>query len=251
MNNTAPQQNPVALVTGASRRIGAAIANRFHEAGYKLIVHYNHSAADADRLCEQLNQIRPNSCLLTQANLSNDKDLQKISSLVSSIGRLDVLVNNASSFYPTPLDKLTEAQWDNLTGSNLKGPFFLAKILADFLQESRGSIINIADADARQTLKNYPAYSIAKAGNIAMTKALALELAPNVRVNSVAPGAILWPEHDVEYELEKKKSIIQENPLNRLGTVTEIAETVFFLATKATYMTGQTIAVDGGGSTTL
>jgi pteridine reductase len=241
---------PVVLITGAARRIGAATAELFHSAGYQVIIHFNRSASDADKLCEKFNQLRDNSCLLVQADLNDKSGLQKIIDLVDSVGRLDVLVNNASSFYPTPLEDCSDQQWDDLINSNLKGPFFLSKGLALQLLKTRGSIVNISDMHARQTLKNHPIYSVAKAGNIAMTKSMALELAPNVRVNSVAPGAILWPEHEQD-DTNKQDSVLSKVPMGRLGCEADIAGTVFFLAVDASYMTGQTIAVDGGSSNSL
>ncbi len=250
MANTDKNSSPVVLITGAARRIGAATAELFHSAGYRVIIHYNRSATDADRLCETFNQVRDNSCLLVQADLNDMTGLDKIIALVDSLGRLDVLINNASSFYPTPLEACDDQQWDDLINSNLKGPFFLAKGLASELQKSHGSIVNISDMHARQALANHPIYTIAKAGNIAMTKSMALELAPNVRVNSVAPGAILWPEHEQD-DTSKQNSVLSKVPMGRLGCEADIAETVFFLAVKASYMTGQTIAVDGGSSNSL
>lgn len=252
-SNQASQQNslmPVVLITGAARRIGAVTAELFHQAGYQVIIHFNRSAADADRLCETFNQQRANSCLLVQADLNDMAGLEKIVELVNSVGRLDVLVNNASSFYPTPLEKCDNQQWDDLINSNLKGPFFLAQKLAALLVQARGAVINISDMHARQALKNHPIYTIAKAGNIAMTKSLALELAPHVRVNSVAPGAILWPEHE-EDDIAKQESVLSHVPMGRLGNEMDIAETAFFLAVGSSYMTGQTIAVDGGSSNCL
>ena len=241
---------PTVLITGAARRIGAATAELFHRAGYRVIVHYNNSASDADRLCEKLNNLRDNSCLLVQADLNQGPGLEKIIDLVNSLGRLDVLVNNASSFYPTPLQDCDDQQWHDLVNSNLKGPFFLTQGLAPLLKKSYGSVINISDMHARQTLKNHPIYSVAKAGNIAMTKSMAVELAPEVRVNGVAPGAILWPEHELD-DTEKHNSVLSKVPMGRLGNEQDIAETVFFLAVEASYMTGQNIAVDGGSSNCL
>lgn len=250
MTDTDNKPTPVVLITGAARRIGAVTAELFHHAGYQVIIHYNRSASDADKLCEKLNHQRNNSCLLVQADLNDMSGLQKIIDLVDSLGRLDVLVNNASSFYPTPLQDCNDQQWDDLINSNLKGPFFLTKGLAPQLQKTQGSIVNISDMHARQALKNHPIYSIAKAGNIAMTKSLALELGPNIRVNSVAPGAILWPEHE-EDDTNKQNSVLNKVPMGRLGSERDIAETVFFLAVNASYMTGQTIAVDGGSSNSI
>lgn len=238
------------LITGAARRIGAVTAQLFHGAGYNVIIHYNRSAAAADKLCEQFNAERGDSCLLVQSDLNNMAGLDKIVDLVHSVGRLDVLINNASSFYPTPLENCDEQQWDDLIASNLKGPFFVAQKLAPLLIKAQGAIVNISDMHARQALRNHPIYTMAKAGNIAMTKSLALELGPDVRVNSVAPGAILWPEHE-EDDIDKQDSVLSKVPMGRLGTESDIAETAFFLAVNATYMTGQTIAVDGGSSNSL
>ena len=244
------QQQPVILITGAARRIGAFIAQIFHAKGYQVIIHYHRSAAAADGLCEQLNAIRQDSCALVQNDLNDMKGLQKISDLAHSVGRLDVLVNNASSFYPTPLADCDDQQWNDLINSNLKGPFFLSQKLASLLTASNGAIVNISDMHARQALQNHPIYTIAKAGNIAMTKSLAKELSPNVRVNSVAPGAILWPEHELD-DTEKQGAVLNKVPMGRMGTESDIAQTVYFLAVEATYVTGQTIAVDGGSSNSL
>ncbi|MFL3647209.1 MAG: pteridine reductase [Cellvibrionales bacterium] len=241
---------PVVLITGAARRIGAEVARLFHRAEYQVIVHFNRAAADADKLCEALNSVRGDSCFLVQGDLNDAAGLERIVALANSVGRLDVLINNASSFYPTPLDKTNDRQWHDLINSNLKGPFFLSKELAPLLQASEGAIVNISDMHARQALKQHPIYSIAKAGNIAMTKSLALELAPSVRVNSVAPGAILWPEHEAD-DQQKQDSVLDKVPMGRLGRESDIAKSVFFLAVEATYVTGQTLAVDGGSSNCL
>ena len=240
----------VVLITGAARRIGAVTARLFHAAGYGVIIHYNNSAAAADKICEELNHQRADSCLLVQCDLNDMTGLDKIADLVSSVGRLDVLINNASSFYPTPLENCDQKQWDDLINSNLKGPFFLSQKMAPLLIKNQGAIVNISDMHARQALRNHPIYTIAKAGNIAMTKSMALDLGPDVRVNSVAPGAILWPEHE-EDDTDKQDSVLSKVPMGRLGTESDIADTAFFLAVNATYMTGQTIAVDGGSSNSL
>ena len=240
----------VVLITGAARRIGAVTARLFHAAGYGVIIHYNNSAAAADKLCEELNHQRADSCLLVQCDLNDMTGLDKIADLVSSVGRLDVLINNASSFYPTPLENCDQQQWDDLINSNLKGPFFLSQKMAPLLIKNQGAIVNISDMHARQALRNHPIYTIAKAGNIAMTKSMALDLGPDVRVNSVAPGAILWPEHE-EDDTDKQDSVLSKVPMGRLGTESDIADTAFFLAVNSTYMTGQTIAVDGGSSNSL
>jgi len=244
------KREKVVLITGAARRIGANIASLFHKANYIVVIHYNQSASEADKLCETFNQQDPNSCLLIQANLSSPDGIEKITQLISTIGRLDVLVNNASSFYPTPLETCDQSQWDDLIGSNLRGPFFLTQSLSLLLKKQSGSVVNISDMHARQALAKHPIYTIAKGGNIAMTKTMALELAPEVRVNSVAPGAILWPEHE-EDDIEKQQSVLKNVPMGRLGSESDIADAVFFLAVEASYVTGQTIAVDGGSSNSL
>ena len=236
----------IVLITGAARRIGAAIARLFHREGYLVVLHYNRSVVEADKLSEELNASQSESCLTVQADLNDQRGVEKITERVFSLKRLNVLVNNASSYYPTPLQQCNMKQWDDLINSNLKGPFFLSQKLAPLLTASQGAIVNISDTDVRQTLSNYPIYSIAKAGNIAMTKSLARELAPYVRVNSVAPGAILWPEQDCN--AVDKETILSQVPMGRLGSEVDIAKTTYFLAVHAAYMTGQTIAVDGGKS---
>lgn len=240
----------VVLITGAAKRIGAVTTRLFHRQGYTVVLHYNRSASDANKLCNLLNNERPDSSLMVQADLNSPEGIQKITDLVQTIGQLDTLVNNASSFYPTPLELCDQAQWDDLINSNLKGPFFLTQKLSPLLKKQRGAVINISDMHGRQALTNHPIYSIAKGGNIAMTKTMALELAPEVRVNSVAPGAILWPVHE-EDDVQKQKAVLQRVPMGRLGTESDIAQAVLFLAEEATYMTGQTIAIDGGRSTSL
>ena len=244
------KREKVVLITGAARRIGASMAKLFHSANYVVLIHFNQSASAADKLCKTLNDIDQDSCLMVQANLSSPSGINKIADLAFNIGRLDVLVNNASSFYPTPLDNCNQEQWDDLVGSNLRGPFFLTQALSPLLKKQLGAVVNISDMHARQALANHPIYTVAKGGNIAMTKTMALELAPEVRVNSVAPGAILWPEHE-EDDLEKQASVLKNVPMGRLGSESDIADAVFFLAEQASYMTGQTLAVDGGSSTSL
>ena len=184
---------PVALITGAAHRIGACIARTLHRSGMNIVIHYRHSADAAESLKKELEAIRPDSVLLLQADLLDTGRLPDIIQAIRNWqGRLDLLVNNASSFYPTPLEEVAEAQWDNLIGSNMKAPFFLAKAAAPMLSECGGSIINLVDIHAQRPLKNHPVYSMAKAGNAMMVKALARELGPKIRVNGVAPGAILW-----------------------------------------------------------
>jgi pteridine reductase len=242
---------PVALITGAGRRIGAQLAKSLHEAGYRIIVHYNRSLNEAGALADELNQARPDSAVALQADLS---DIDQIDDLarraLAQWGQMDVLINNASTFYPTPLGTATTDQWDDLISSNLKAPFFLIQALAEPLRQQRGCIVNIVDIHAERPLKGYPIYSAAKAGHVMLTKSLARELAPDVRVNAIAPGAILWPEQDAELAPEERKNILQRVPLKRSGSPLDIADTVLFLIKNSPYITGQIIAVDGGRSVT-
>jgi len=241
--------SPVALITGAARRIGAEIARQLHACGYRVLVHYRTSEAEAQALVAQLNQTRTDSALALQADLT---DLAQIDQLAEAAGgrwgRLDALINNASSFYPTPLSQATEADWDDLIGSNLKAPFFLCQALAPALTASRGAIVNIADIHGQRPLKEHPIYCAAKAGNIMLTQSLARELAPQVRVNGVAPGAILWPEQTAGPSPGKQETILQRVPLQRSGDASDIALVVVFLVRQSPYITGQIIAVDGGRS---
>lgn len=237
----------VALITGAAHRLGAAIARTLHGHGMNVIIHYRASHAAAERLRDELQALRPASVLLIQEDLL---DTARLPVLIQEShhwqGRLDALVNNASSFYPTPVDGVSEAQWDDLLGSNLKAPFFLSRAAAPLLRQGQGSIVNIVDIHAERPLKGYPVYSIAKAGLVMLTKALARELAPDVRVNAVAPGAILWPDHDAGEET--RKLIIARTALKRQGDPQDVARAVAFLLRDAQYMTGQVLTVDGGRS---
>lgn len=233
------------LITGAAKRIGAACAQLLHAQGCNLLLHYKSSQQEAEQLCNGLNQKRQGSAKLVQGNLKDTKELEAIAQIaLSNWGGVDALINNASSFYPTPLADTSEQQWDDLLGSNLKAPFFLSKALANNLVIRRGCIINIVDIHAERGLPGYPVYSIAKAGLVAMTKILAKELSPSVRVNAVAPGAILWPENDLSEQ--DKSEILQRVPLARSGTPEDIAKAVLYLVKDADYVTGQIITVDGG-----
>jgi pteridine reductase len=233
------------LITGAAKRIGATCARLLHNQGCNVLVHYRSSKQDAEQLCAELNQIRPGSAKPIQANLLNMQELEALAQqATSSWGGVDVLINNASSFYPTPLAHTTEAQWDDLLGSNLKAPFFLSKALSDSLANRQGCIVNIVDIHAERGLPGYAVYSIAKAGLVAMTKVLAKELGPAIRVNAIAPGAILWPENGLSEQA--KSEILERVPLARSGSPEDIAKAVFFLIKDADYVTGQTITVDGG-----
>ena len=235
----------VALVTGAARRIGAAIARTLHRRGLQVAIHYRTSADEARAVTRELDRERPGSAAAFGRNLldSGAPDLL-VRDVVDRFGSLDVLVNNASSFYPTPIDTTTEAEWDDLVGTNLKAPFFVTRAAARFLAAHRGSVINLADIHGRNPLAGYPAYCSAKAGLIMLTRALALELAPDVRVNAVAPGIVLWQEgvHDAP----ARERAVQAVPLCREGSPDEVADTVAWLALDATYTTGEVLAVDGG-----
>lgn len=245
-NNIHPEKLKVALITGAAHRIGATTAKLLHQNGMNIVLHYRGSREKAQSLQKELNMERENSVIIIQADLHITNGLPKlIDESVKAWGRLDVLINNASSFYPTQIGKATEEQWDDLIGSNLKAPFFLSQAAAPHLKKSHGCIINIVDIHAERPLKTFPIYSMAKAGLVMMTKSLAGELGPEVRVNGVAPGAILWPENldDVA-----KQRIVSRTFLKRQGNPNDIAKTILFLIKDADYITGQIIAVDGGRS---
>jgi pteridine reductase len=235
----------VALITGAAHRIGATLARVLHGAGCALVLHYRHSADAAEALATELNGARPGSVDTLQADLCDPHAPTAMIDRVRYLhGRLDILVNNASSFYPTPLETASEGDWDDLMGSNLRGPFFLAKAAAPLLRERGGCIVNLVDIHAERPLKEHPIYSIAKAGNAMMIKSLARELGPEVRVNGIAPGAILWPEQGLD--AAAKTTILERTALARPGSPEDIARTLLFLVRDAPYITGQIIAVDGG-----
>jgi pteridine reductase len=236
-----------ALVTGAAHRIGAAIARRLHAAGMDLAIHYRASATAAEILATELNAQRPGSATLLQADLLDHAALGPlVEDAVAALGHLDLLVNNASSFYPTPVAEATPAQWDELLGSNLRAPFFLAQAALPHLRARRGAIVNIVDIHAQRPLGGHPIYSIAKAGLAMLTKSLARELGPEVRVNGVAPGAILWPEAGLS-EAEQQ-AILDQAVLGRLGDPDDIARAVLYLYRDAGYVTGHVLPVDGGQS---
>lgn len=242
-----PLTGRLALITGAAARIGAEIARTLHAQGMDLALHYRRSETQALALREALERDRPGSVLLVQADLGDTAALPGMIERVAAFrGRLDLLVNNASSFYPTPIDTATQAQWDDLLGANLKGPFFLCQAAAAWLRASGGAIVNLVDIHAERPLKDHPIYCMAKAGNAMMVRALARDLGPTVRVNGVAPGAILWPEQGLGEEAQRK--ILARTALGRAGTPADIARAVLFLARDADYITGQIINVDGGRS---
>ena len=240
-------QDKVVLITGGAKRVGAAICRRLHGAGAKLMLHYRASAGEARLLQAELNGVRADSVALIQADLL---DLAKLPSLIDQtvmrFGRLDALVNNASSFFSTPMGEIQPAQWDDLMGTNVRAPLFLSQAAAAPLRKTQGSIVNISDIHAERPLRNYVVYSIAKSALTGLTRSLARELAPDVRVNAIAPGPILWPEGDESFDEVSRQRIISHTPLKREGTPDDIARAVHFLIADAPYVTGETLNVDGG-----
>lgn len=281
--NSIADERPVVLITGAAKRIGAAIAKKFHSEGFRIIIHYNTSHTQARLLANEFNERRPDSACCLRADLNHDNIENLATEAMAQYSRIDVLVNNASKFYATELANASLKHWDDLIDSNLKSAFYLCQALAPHLQHSQGAIVNVIDALVDSSIANHSIYSIAKAGLKSMTKVLAKDLAPRVRVNAVSPGAILWPElassdqpHSsataagtdesnlqVEVSTEQLQSlqlpslqlqnvqqqrIIDAIPLGHLGMPEDIAGAVYFLAVQASYMTGQTLKVDGGRS---
>ncbi len=233
------------LITGGAKRIGAACARLLHESGFNILLHYRSSERNALELCEQLNGIRTDSAQMVKADLAIRAELLSLADYAKTAwGGIDALVNNASSFYPTGIGEVSEHDWDELIGSNLKAPFFLTQALVEELSARRGCVVNITDIHAERGLKGYPVYSIAKAGLVAMTRIMAKELGPDIRVNAVSPGAILWPEQDMSEAV--KQEIVERIALKRNGAPEDIARAVRFLIKEADYITGQVIAVDGG-----
>ena len=243
-----PLEGKVALVTGGAHRLGAVIARPLHAHGMKLVIHYHASEAAAHALQQELQTARPDSVMLVRGDLRNGDKLYRnlIFETVESFERLDVLVNNAARFYETPLGDVSEEQWDDIFNTNLRAPFFLSQVAAPHLKKTGGCIVNIVDLYADRPLPNYPLYSMSKAGLSMMTRSLARELAPEVRVNAVAPGAILWPEKGID-EMSKQR-IISRTLLKRPGQPEDIAATVLYLVRDAVYTTGQVLIVDGGRS---
>ena len=240
-----PESKPVALVTGAARRVGAAISRSLHAAGYDLVLHHRNSAGEASALQAELERSRPGSTLVVQAELSEfDRLPELIAQTIGRFGRLDALVNNASAFYPTPIGVVTPAMWDELFAANARAPFFLSQAAVPHLKASRGSIVNLVDIYAERPLKNHTVYVMAKAALAMMTMSLARELGPEVRVNGVAPGAVLWPDQG-KSDLEKA-ALLQSTALQREGRPEDVAEAVRWLLLDAHYTTGQIIRVDGG-----
>ncbi|WP_295625212.1 pteridine reductase [uncultured Nitrosomonas sp.] len=239
----------VILVTGGAKRVGAAICRRLHAQGARLIVHYRSSFEEAKLLHDELNQERAGSVALVQANLLDIAIFSElVKKVVNRFGQLDVLINNASSFFPTLLSQCTLEDWNDLVGSNLQAPLFLTQAVAPYLKERRGCVVNIVDIHAERPLKNYVIYNAAKGGLLALTKSLAVEMAPEVRVNGVSPGPILWPQDGEWADEAARQQIIASTLLKRCGEPDDIAKTVQFLIADAPYITGQIIAVDGGRS---
>jgi pteridine reductase len=245
-------QGKVVLVTGGAKRVGAAISGMLHDAGASIAIHYRSSRAEAEALASRLEASRPGSADLVQADLIHTRELAGlVQQTIQRFGRLDAVVNNASSFFPTPLGDIAEAEWEDLIGTNLKAPLFLAQAAASELRRNHGAIVNIVDIHAERPMQGHLLYSVAKTGLAGLTRALAQELAPFVRVNGVAPGVILWPEEGGWQDEERRRRIIAHTLLKREGEPGDIARTVLFLLRDAPYITGQTIAVDGGRSINL
>jgi pteridine reductase len=242
-----PPTPPAIIVTGGAKRVGAAIARSLHAAGANMIVHCNQSRVPAEALVDELNAQRAESAALLQGDLLAHNALKGLVDQAASVyGRLDGLVNNASAFYATPVGSIDEDQWNELIGANLKAPLFLSQAAAPYLRKSQGSIVNIVDIHAERPLKDFVVYSITKAGLAGLTRSLALELGPDIRVNGVSPGAILWPDGTTDYPAAERERIVQQSPLKRVGTPEDIAGAVKFLMLDAPYVTGQILAVDGG-----
>ncbi|MEE4297504.1 MAG: pteridine reductase [Wenzhouxiangella sp.] len=247
MSQSALSHAPCAIITGGARRIGAQIARHLHRRGLSICLHYRGSESEARVTADELNAERSGSAALVCADLADPDAGQTIhDAALSAFGRIDVLINNASAFYPTPVKRATQEHWDDLFASNARGPFFLSRMCAPELARRPGSIVNIVDIHGLVPLKDNTIYSMAKAALVMQTKALAKDLAPMVRVNGVAPGSILWPEGDAEAGEEAQKAILEKVPLQRQGRPEDIAGAVEFLALDAPYVTGQILAVDGG-----
>ena len=238
-------QRPVVLITGAARRVGARIARLLHARGFDLALHHRSSTEDMAALVADLDGTRPGSCLILQAELAEfDRLPELVAQTVGRFGRLDALVNNASAFYPTPIGEITPQQWDELFASNARAPLFLAQAAAPHLQAAGGAIVNLVDIYAERPLARHPVYCMAKAALLAMTRSLAVELGPEVRVNAVAPGAVLWPESGKAYTDQQK--LIEATALKRAGSPDDVAEAVRWLIQDAAYCSGEVIRIDGG-----
>lgn len=245
-----PDHTPVALITGAAHRLGSHTARTLHDRGWNLVIHYRSRHSQANALADDLNQVRPGSAVLLQGDLSAIEQLQPlVENAVAAWGRLDGLVNNASTFSPTPTHAATTEDWDSIMHTNLRAPFFLLQACLPALRASGGSVVNLIDIYSERPLKEHPLYCASKAGLAALTRSWALDLAPEVRVNGVSPGAILWPEGDAPGEhTPYQQAILDKTPLARTGTPGDIARTIAFLLCDAPFITGQILPVDGGRS---
>lgn len=244
--------NKVVLITGGAKRVGAAIAQQLHACGFNVMIHYRTSKAEAQALENTLNTKRADSAAIVQADLLDVANLPNlISKTLDTFGRLDALINNASSYFATQLDEINEEHWQDLVGSNLKAPMFLSKTAAEPLNSTQGCIINITDMHIERPKKGYIIYSVAKAGLVTLTKSLAHELSPNVRVNAVAPGPVQWPENNPQFDEEYRQNVINQTLLKRIGNPQDVAKAVAFLVNDAPFITGHILAVDGGRSLNL
>ncbi|SNC65014.1 pteridine reductase [Marinobacter sp. es.048] len=244
-----PSKTPVALVTGAAHRLGAQTARTLHARGWNLVIHFRSRDEQANSLIEQMNRQRPDSACALQADLSQTPAVNRLASdAVAHWGRLDALVNNASVFYPTPVAEATEDDWNTILNTNLRAPFFLLQACLTELRRNRGSVVNLIDIYSERPIDDHPLYCASKAGLAALTRSWAKDLAPDVRVNGVSPGAILWPEGEAEMDQSAQQAILQKTPLARTGNPHDIAETIAFLICDAPFITGQIISVDGGRS---
>jgi len=244
------QESPVALITGGAKRVGAQIARTLHAAGYDLALHCRRSVAEAAELAAELEALRPGSTLILQAELAELDALHAlVDTTLARYGRLDALVNNASAFYPTPVGSATAAQWNELFASNAQAPFFLAQAAVPALRESRGAIVNLVDVYAERPLAKHPIYCMAKAALAAMTRSLALDLGPDIRVNGVAPGAVMWPSDGKPYD--DQQAMLARTPLRRAGSPQDVAAAVLWLLRDAPFVTGQILRIDGGRSLSI
>jgi pteridine reductase len=246
------KSNKVVLITGGAKRVGAAICRQLHAEGFNLMIHYRSSVNEANSLQAELNLQRPVSAAIIQADLLDLSVLPDlISKTITQFGRLDVLINNASTYYPTQLGQLDESKWHDLVGSNLKAPMFLSQAAASELKKRHGCIVNITDMHIERPKKGYIIYSVAKAGLVTLTKSLAHELSPNVRVNAVAPGPVQWPENDPNFDELYRQRVVNQTLLKRVGEAEDVAKAVKFLVSDAPFITGHILAVDGGRSLNL
>jgi pteridine reductase len=244
--------NKVVLITGGAKRVGAAICRCLHAEGFKLMIHYKSSINEARALQAELSLLRPNSVAIIQGDLLNTSSLPNlISETISHFGSLDVLINNASTYYASEIGDIDEAKWQDLMGSNLKAPLFLSQAAAQELRKNHGCIINITDMHIERPKKGYIIYSVAKAGLVTLTKSLAHELSPEVRVNAVAPGPVQWPENNPQFDEVYRQRVINQTLLKRVGEAEDVAKAVKFLITDAPFITGHVLAVDGGRSLNL